>query len=167
VIAGMVDRKSESYFARLRKLAGGPENGIEFRTSVSDDELAELYHTCYATLFTAFNEDWGIVPLESMSFGKPVIATDSGGPREYMVDGSNGFLVPGTTAGFLARMRDLADDPLMCREMGLAGVETAGSFSWQKFTNVIDSTLDSLVPSELSNAQAFATKNHDDVGSAA
>jgi glycosyltransferase involved in cell wall biosynthesis len=164
VIAGMVDRKSEPYFARLRKLAGGPESGIEFRTSVSDEELADLYRTCYATLFTAFNEDWGIVPLESMSFGKPVIATDSGGPREYMADGRNGFLVPGTAAGFAARMRDLAGDPDLCREMGRAGVETTRSFSWQKFVNAIDSAIEGLVLPELANAEEFAPKKHD-VGS--
>jgi glycosyltransferase involved in cell wall biosynthesis len=166
VIAGMVDRKSESYFARLREQAGGPENGIEFRTSVSDDELADLYRRCYATLFTAFNEDWGIVPLESMSFGKPVIATDSGGPREYMVDEQNGFLVAGTAAAFAERMRELADDLVLCRAMGRRGVETARSFSWEKFASVIDSTVEELAYPLLSTAERPQTKQHHDVSSA-
>ena len=166
VIAGMVDEKSEPYLLRLRQLSGNPENGIEFRTRVSDEELNELYRTCYASLFTAFNEDWGIVPLESMAFGKPVICTDRGGPREYIANGRNGFLVPPVADAFAERMCQLAENPDLCRTMGLAGVETTRNFSWQSFANSIDAAVDELVQREPSDAQELNAMKGNSVGSA-
>jgi glycosyltransferase involved in cell wall biosynthesis len=145
VIAGMVDRKSEPYLERLRQLAAQDPGAIEFRTRVSDQELSELYRTAYASLFTAFNEDWGIVPLESMAFGKPVICTNSGGPREYIIDGKNGFLTAPDVKDFAGRIRQLAENPDLCRAMGLEGSATARSFSWQRFTNCIDAAVDEVV----------------------
>jgi glycosyltransferase involved in cell wall biosynthesis len=145
IIAGMVDRKSEPYLERLRQLAAQDPGAIEFRTRVSDHELSELYRTAYASLFTAFNEDWGIVPLESMAFGKPVVCTNSGGPREYIIDGKNGFLTAPDVKEFAGRIRQLAENPDLCRAMGLEGAATARSFSWQRFTNCIDAAVDEVV----------------------
>ena len=132
------------------------ENGIEFRTKVSDQDLNEFYGTCHASLFTAFNEDWGIVPLESMAFGKPVICSNRGGPTEFMIDGRNGFLVPPVADAFANRIRQLAENPGLCRTMGLAAVETTRMFSWQSFANSVDAALDELARSLPSNAQEVA-----------
>ena len=65
VVAGIVDHKSAEYAARLRALAGD-DPAIVFHVRPSDAELRQLYGTCRAVLFTAFNEDWGIVPIEAM-----------------------------------------------------------------------------------------------------
>ena len=90
VIAGQVDTKSASYLRRLRELASD-RNDIEFVLSPDDVALRQLFADCYALLFPAFNEDWGIVPLEANAFGKPVIASDRGGPRESILDGKRAF----------------------------------------------------------------------------
>ena len=76
----------ESY---LRSIAG---ETIEFLGSVDDEKLAELYWGCRAVLFPAEDEDFGIVPVEAMGYGKPVIAHNSGGVRETVVDGKTGIL---------------------------------------------------------------------------
>jgi glycosyltransferase involved in cell wall biosynthesis len=66
---------------RLRALAGP---GVEFLGRRSDPEIAELYGRCRAVLFPGL-EDFGIVPLEAMASGRPVIAFAAGGALETVV----------------------------------------------------------------------------------
>src|SRR5262245_46445055 len=67
--------------AKLRALAG---RTVEFLGWRSDDEVAELYRCCRALLFPGL-EDFGIVPLEAMAAGRPVIAYAGGGALETVV----------------------------------------------------------------------------------
>ena len=155
VVAGIVDEKSKPYLARLEALASGAE-GIEFRLLPSDEELRALYRSCYAVLFTAFNEDWGIVPLEAMAFGKPVIATDRGGPRETVVHGTNGFLEPATPEAFAARMVELARNPELAQLIGSAGPAHVRQFSWDGLAARVDCHLDRLVAAAASGRKLIA-----------
>jgi glycosyltransferase involved in cell wall biosynthesis len=66
---------------RLHALAGP---GVEFLGRRSDPEVAELYRRCRAVLFPGI-EDFGIVPLEAMAAGRPVIAFAGGGVLETVV----------------------------------------------------------------------------------
>lgn len=144
VIAGIVDRKSAGYFEELKRLAGG-DSRIEFRVHPSDAELEALYRSCYGVLFTAFNEDWGITPIEGMAFGKPVVAVDCGGPRESIVDGVHGFREPIDVERFAARLAALASDPELARRMGRAAFDRARTFSWTSFTQRVDDVIDGAV----------------------
>jgi glycosyltransferase involved in cell wall biosynthesis len=141
VIAGAVDRKSEPYLAALRARAAGL-HGVEFRIAPSDAELRELYRTCYAVLFPSFNEDWGIVPIEGMSFGKPVVATDRGGPREIVRPEVEGFLEEPEPMAFAGRMVDLAHSPSLARAMGRAAFTRSRAFSWDTFAARIDQAIE-------------------------
>jgi len=67
--------------AALKKLAGPT---IEFTGRASDEDLHKLYRGCRALLFAA-NEDFGIVPVEVQSYGRPVIAFGHGGSLETVV----------------------------------------------------------------------------------
>jgi glycosyltransferase involved in cell wall biosynthesis len=53
----------------------------------------ELYSRCLATIYMPMNEDFGLVPLESMASGKPCIAANEGGPKETVIHGKTGFLI--------------------------------------------------------------------------
>jgi glycosyltransferase involved in cell wall biosynthesis len=67
-------------------------------------------------------EPFGIVLIEAMATGLPVIATDHGGPREVCVDGETGLLVPPNDPDRLAdAMRWMLDHPDRARAMGQAG----------------------------------------------
>jgi glycosyltransferase involved in cell wall biosynthesis len=107
VIAGGVDSKSRPYLQTLREHAEGLP--VEFVVDPSDEDLASLYARCLAVVFTAPNEDWGVVPLEAMASGAPVLAVDAGGPRESIIHNVTGWLLPPTPWAFAEQMRQVAD----------------------------------------------------------
>ena len=144
VIAGMVDEKSRWYLDQLRALAGGRDD-IEFVVSPSDDQLFSLYDRCTAVLLPPPNEDWGIVPLEGMAFGKPVIAVDQGGPVESIIHAETGFLYPADPAAWADAMFRLITEPDLYAAMSRAARLRAQRYSWQSFVDSIDEYLDELL----------------------
>jgi glycosyltransferase involved in cell wall biosynthesis len=72
--------------AALKRLAGPT---ISFLDNQSDDEVKAAYESCRALVFPG-EEDFGIVPLEAMASGKPVIAFGKGGTLETVVENSSG-----------------------------------------------------------------------------
>jgi glycosyltransferase involved in cell wall biosynthesis len=140
VIAGNVNNKTGEYFRYIEKLSAGCD-AIEFRISPTDNELRNLYRRSYSVLFTAFNEDWGIVPIEGMAFGKPVVAVNRGGPRESIRHGVQGFLEEPEPDAFAHRMAQLAHDPSLARTMGKAGWQHAHEFTWTSFVEQFDQAL--------------------------
>ena len=78
--------KEEAY---LRSIAGPT---VEFLGSVSDDELSILYTDAKALIFCALDEDFGMVPVEAMAHGTPVVALGQGGVLETVVDGQTGIV---------------------------------------------------------------------------
>ncbi|MFA4890830.1 MAG: glycosyltransferase [Candidatus Gracilibacteria bacterium] len=71
----------------LRKIA---HPNIEFLGYVPDEELRVLYSECEALVFPQL-EDFGIIPLEAMASGRPVIAYKKGGALETVVEGETGI----------------------------------------------------------------------------
>ncbi|HLD01654.1 MAG TPA: glycosyltransferase [Patescibacteria group bacterium] len=73
------------------QIANGEKNPlVEFVGEVSDEEKLELMAGAKAFLFASEDEDFGIVPVEAMSVGTPVIAYKSGGVKETVIDPSAG-----------------------------------------------------------------------------
>ncbi|KKS13982.1 MAG: Glycosyl transferase group 1 [Candidatus Yanofskybacteria bacterium GW2011_GWA1_41_6] len=72
---------------KLKKLAN---KNVEFLGLVSDEKLSKLYSNAQACIFPQ-EEDFGIVPLESMASGRPVIAYKAGGALETIINGQTGM----------------------------------------------------------------------------
>jgi len=72
----------------LKSIAGST---VEFLGAVSDEKLSDLYANAKAFLYASLNEDFGMVPVEAMLQGTPVIALSSGGVKETVIDGKTGF----------------------------------------------------------------------------
>lgn len=81
--------RDETY---LKSIAGPT---VEFLGAVSDEKLPEIYNGAKAFLFASVDEEFGIAPIEAMGYGVPVIALASGGLKETVQEGKNGYLYQG------------------------------------------------------------------------
>lgn len=107
---------------------------VEFRCSPAG-EVARTYAEADAVLFpVTWEEPWGLVPLEAMSVGRPVVATATGGAAEYLRDGVNALIVERSDAGALAgAVRRLAADPDLRARLRAGGFETAARYTQDAF----------------------------------
>lgn len=71
----------------LKRLAG---SAVDFLGFVNDDDLVSYYANCRALICPVSDEDFGVVPVEAMAAGKPVIALKSGGVTESVVEKKTG-----------------------------------------------------------------------------
>ena len=132
--AGPLDKQVRRYLMTRRT------GDVELLGRVSEADKARLFAT--ADVFVApatGRESFGIVLLEAMASGKPIVASDIHGYRSVVRRGEQGLLVPPqdprALAGALARL--LSDDDLRAR-MGAAGRERARQFSWPSVTAKVE-----------------------------
>ena len=128
IIAGGYDDavvENKEYMRELQSQAQqlGLSDCVSFQPSISDATRATLLQEALAVLYTPDREHFGIVPLEAMYAGSPVLAVASGGPLETVLDGKTGFLCEATGRGFAEAMLRLLRKPESKEEMGRAGHE--------------------------------------------
>lgn len=99
---------------------------IDVQVDVSSAELPSLYRQASLFVLPSNEEGLGIVILEAMASGLPVVSTRCGGPETCVVEGETGYLTPVGDAGALARrMRILLEDADLRQRLGKAGREIA------------------------------------------
>jgi phosphatidyl-myo-inositol dimannoside synthase len=112
---------------RLRALASelGIADRVHFFDGLSREEVAACYARAHIFALPSTGEGYGMVFLEAMAFGAPIVAAACGGSTDLVHDGSNGLLVPPNGVEELARAleRLLKDDSLRLR-LGRCGAET-------------------------------------------
>ncbi|MBN2086869.1 glycosyltransferase [Candidatus Peregrinibacteria bacterium] len=86
---------------QYEKIKAMESENVQVLGYVSEKELMDLYANCKAFLFPQL-EDAGIVPLEAMSAGRPVIALNKGGSLDTMIDGKTGVLFSDQTVKSLS-----------------------------------------------------------------
>jgi glycosyltransferase involved in cell wall biosynthesis len=112
----------------------GVSNLVEFRGRIPEDDLIRLYSEAIAVVYPSIEEPFGLVPLEAMACGTPVIACKPGGTSETIIDGKTGFLVDYHNIKQLVEKIDfILSNPLFAEEMGLlARRRTMQKFSWRR-----------------------------------
>jgi glycosyltransferase involved in cell wall biosynthesis len=105
------------YEEMQRELQGAP---AVFTGYLTGDDLAAVYASCDLFLFPSTTDTFGNVVLEAQASGIPVIVSDVGGPRENVISGETGLVVPATEESLTRAVLELAADPLRLREMGRA-----------------------------------------------
>lgn len=118
--------------ARLREVASRTRADVDFRGTVSDDELLSLYATCGAVVFTPADEDYGYIALEAFLSGKPVVTChDSGGPLEFVSDGISGAVTEPSGGAVGEATARLLADPALATRLGEAGHERVRGITWR------------------------------------
>lgn len=136
----------EHYLASLR--AKSERLGLSARVEFAQrrrGELVEAYAEADALLFPVrWEEPWGLVPLEAMAVGTPVVATGTGGSAEYLRDGHNALVV-GRDAGaedFAAAVQRLAAAPALRRRLREGGLNTAPEYTEQAYNEAVATALE-------------------------
>jgi glycosyltransferase involved in cell wall biosynthesis len=138
-----------SYVERLKQRAAelGVLDRIEF-SRAPRERLGEVYADADAVLFPVqWDEPWGLVPIEAMAVGRPVIATGSGGSGEYLCHEDNCLIYsPRNSAQALAEAATrLAGDPSLRARLRDGGLAIAARFTERRYNEAIAAALDELV----------------------
>lgn len=144
IIAGGYDPHNQEnidHFEELNYLARelNLDVKVTFLKSPSDQTKIWLLKRCQTLVYTPENEHFGIVPLEGMYLSKPVIAVNSGGPTETIIDNSTGFLCDPKTESFANAMKKFINDRTLIDRMGEMGRKrVAGKFSFAAFSEQLN-----------------------------
>lgn len=152
VIAGGYDDRvveNRQVFDELRQLVARRGLGarVTMLRSVNGAVKQQLLQECVAVVYTPRDEHFGIVPLEAMVVGRPVIASNSGGPTETVADGETGFLCDDKPDAFAGAMRKLLRDRSgsLVAKMGAAGVaRVEAQFGFRAFTRQLNGLVTAL-----------------------
>ena len=112
------------------------EDRVKFLGFIPEDQKIHLLRRAWASTLASPKEGWGISNLEAAACATPVIAANSPGIRESVIDGETGFLVPeGDAAAMTAAMRGLVESPELVSSLGAAGRHFAEAFTWDRAAN--------------------------------
>ena len=139
----------ERHAAELRELA--EQLGVAGRFAIEPPrprpELAAAYADCDAVVFPVeWAEPFGLVPLEAMGVGRPVVATGRGGSGEFLRDGDNALLFEAGNAGSLATaLERLAGDAQLRERLRSGGFATAPRFARSRWDERIVAAHEALL----------------------
>ncbi|MCB9385590.1 MAG: glycosyltransferase [Bryobacterales bacterium] len=120
----------------------GVASAVSVLKSPSDDERRRLLERCRCLLYTPENEHFGLAPIEAMAACRPVVAANSGGPGETILDEQTGRLRPPDPDAFAQAIAPWALDLQQAQAMGRAGrARVENRFSNDRFSADLEAIL--------------------------
>jgi D-inositol-3-phosphate glycosyltransferase len=126
----------------------GIANDVDIRQNLSTNGLAELYRSASIFALSSDEEGLGLVLLEAMASGIPVVSTRCGGPATAVINGETGLLTPvGDAAALAQAMQRLLHNDQLRRRMGQAArqrakacfsLEAAGQVYLDKYDELLE-----------------------------
>jgi glycosyltransferase involved in cell wall biosynthesis len=148
---------------RLKSLVEsmGIDDRVFFLHGLDNHEVQILLARCLCVVFTPIREPFGIVALEALAAGKPLIAVNEGGFSEIVDEGCT-FLVPPLPIEIAQRIRQLQADRPLARRMGERGRMIARQFSWDRTAAELLSIVESCHADWVAAHQAPVADKGDD-----
>lgn len=129
----------QSYYQKLA-IRLNIASSVIFTGAIPNDLLPGYYTS--ATVYVAptiGNEAMGIVLIEALACGKPVIASDIPGYNEIITNGVNGILIPrGEHQSLAQAILTVLDSPKLREELARAALARAADFDWKKVTRQVE-----------------------------
>lgn len=120
--------------------------GTEKNRRVADEELIRIYNESLVVLSLSRFDTFGLVPLESMSCGTPVIALNVAGYRETILDEKTGFLVEFDPTEIADKITRFTTDPLFSIKIGKEGRKwIENKWSWEKILYDLEELLKEFI----------------------
>ncbi len=120
IAGGVTNLKDESFFREIKQLSNGLD--VEFLGWIEHRSLPEIYNRVDIFVLPSYSEALGLVIMEAMASGLPVIATKTSGAKDLIEDGETGFLVPiGDPPAIKEKVKILLENPDLRESMSRAG----------------------------------------------
>jgi D-inositol-3-phosphate glycosyltransferase len=142
------DEKDAPRTGELQALARelGIAGKVVFADAVPHDELPRYYNAASVCIVPSYYESFGLVALEAMACGVPVIASRVGGLKETVQDGRTGYLIPWRCPEPFAERLDLllTNEPLR-RSLGEEARQVAQAYRWPEIAAQVEDVYHDLV----------------------
>ncbi|MEW5946826.1 MAG: glycosyltransferase family 4 protein [bacterium] len=149
IVGGVAHGRAEDERCREEILRTIRERRLESRLTLTGfvPDVRDVLHALDAVVVPSLSESFGMVVIESMASGVPVVATRCGGPEEIIADGVTGFLVPVNDPAALAGViQRLARDPSLRRGVAARAADHVRRFfSIEKNVADLSALYDSLL----------------------
>jgi len=133
---------------RLRALANelGVADLLQWVGAVEHEQLPLYYRAADVTVMPSTYESFGLVAVESMASGTPVVAARVGGLKATVVDGATGYLIPWRDPALYAeQIAALLCQPALRQRLGLAARARASQFGWDQVASQLIELYASLI----------------------
>ena len=125
-LAGPISSRHKRLIPRLR--------GLRLLGKVPNPSLPGLFRHCDVLVFPSFSEGFGLVLLEAMASGLPVISTDATAAPDIITNGVEGYVVPaGDLEALRIALRRFIDSPGDARAMSAAARRRAERYTWDAY----------------------------------
>lgn len=152
IVGGDPASKSDAEMMRLQQLSVelGINQFVSFVGAKDQAYLPHYYRAATAVIMPSDYESFGMVALEAMACGTPVIASQVGGLQFLIRDQETGFHVPARAPVSLAQaIISLVSDPTRTAEMGLTASKIARDYAWSEIANRLLAVFESIVGQRL------------------
>ena len=145
VIAGDLETRYPRYKEKLESLAEKMKISDRFQVipSPSDSECVRLMQRCSVFLFPSTIDTFGLVVLEAMACGKPIVACNRGGVPEII--GDAGFLLEPNAEEWQKTVSKLLSNSKLRKQMGEKALERSKTFSWENTAKRLAQSFNNLI----------------------
>lgn len=144
VVAANFENAAERRF--LERLAAEQSVDVRFLTAIDEQSLLEQYNRAALLAYAPVREPFGLVPLEAMACGLPVVAVREGGVPESVLHERTGLLVERDPDRFARAVESLLDDPARAAEYGKNGRrQVEEHWTWERAVEVLEGHLRALL----------------------
>jgi len=143
------DESTKTQLGKLRDLARlrGIEHRVAFTGAVDHDRLPLYYNAADICVVPSHYESFGLVAVEAMASGLPVVASRVGGLTGTVRDGETGYLVPWLCPEpFAERIELLLDNEPLRRNLGEAARDAVARYRWENVAEGVLDVYESLIP---------------------
>jgi len=146
VVVGGPHPLERGYAEEVRRLAVELGLGERVRFVGQQPNPLEWMAAMDVVVNASFGEPFGMVIVEALALGRPVVATRQAGPAEILTDGVDGLLVvPGDPTALAVALERLCRDPALRSRLGAAGRERAQAFGVERFVSGVEAALAAAV----------------------
>ncbi len=139
IISNYAEPQERAY---LEVLAKDQHVKVSIRTDVDDEALVDAYNRAALVAYAPVREPLGLVPLEAMACGTPVVGVKEGGVAETVQHGETGILVERDAEAFAQACLRLLDDEALAHRLGLQGREyVCKTWGWDKAVETLEQYL--------------------------